>query len=87
MLEGKVVGIKHVSYKSKKSGLDVEGLQLNITYPAKGVDGEEVGTIYVGAGSAEYDEVKKLMLNDGVRFVTSYGGGRYFNVYVGKVGK
>lgn len=87
MIEGKIVGIKQVKYTSKKTGAPVEGVQLNITYPANEVDGEEVGTIYVAASSSEYGEVNKLMLNDKVRFVTSYGGGRYFNVYVGKAEK
>lgn len=87
MNEAKIVGIKNVKYQSKKTGTTVEGIQLNITYPHKDVSGEEVGTIYVAASSPEYDKVKKLMLNDNVKFVTSYGGGRYFNVYVGKAEK
>lgn len=84
MLVGRVVGIKHVSYTSKKTGAPVQGIQLNMLYPQKGTDGEEVGTVYVSASGPEYEEVTTVKIGDSIRFVTSFQYGRYTNVYVGK---
>lgn len=84
MLIGKVVGIKNVSYTSKKTGAPVQGIQLNICYPQKGIDGEEVGSVYVSASGPEYEEACSVKLGESIRFVTSFQYGRYTNVYVGK---
>lgn len=84
MIEAKVIGIKDISYVSKKTGANVSGRQLNVSYPSKDVDGLEVGTIYVSATAPEYKEFVSCKLGDSVQFVTSFQYGRYTNVFVRK---